>query len=236
MLRRSHYWLALLWVMALGLGPAMAQPVIDQFIAGAQVIAKKECALLVVNFNVRLRYASHFPQNNGDELRISLSLIDLPVTEQRIFRREGVQVINGKLAGIRSAAVDLDQSRGPVLRVQFEHPVSFLVTQSKSFDSIAVAISQKGSPAACQSIVDDQNGGRPPAVPNRKTGADGGPASGSDKNRPFGKISSEDFKVVEASMDEARAAMEKGKFDDLIRLLKKCCGSRKTNTALRRRN
>ncbi len=153
MLRRSHYWLALLWVMALGVGPALAQPVIDQFVAGAQVIAKKECALLVVNFNVRLRYASHFPQNSGDELRISLSLIDLPVTEQRIFRREGVQVINGKLAGIRSAAVDLDQSRGPVLRIQFEHPVSFLVTQSKSFDSIAVAISQKGSPAACNSIV-----------------------------------------------------------------------------------
>ncbi len=221
MLRRSHDWLALLWVLAVGVGPAAAQPVIDQFVAGAQVIAKKECALLVVNFNVRLRYASHFPQNSGDELRISLSLIDLPVTEQRIFRREGVQVVNGNLAGIRSAAVDLDQSRGPVLRIQFEHPVAFLVTQSKSFDSIAVAISQKGSPAACQSIVGDQNGGRPPAVPNRRTGVDGGPVPGSDKTRPFGKISPEDFKVVEASMDEARAAMEKGKFDDSIRLLKK---------------
>ena len=209
MLRRSHYWLALIWVMALGVGSVPAQPVIDQFVAGAQVSAKNGCALLVVNFNVRVRYASHFPQDSGDELRISLSVIDLPVTEQRIFRREGVQVINGKLAGIRSAAVDLDQSRGPVLRIQFEHPVSFSVTQSKSFDSIAVAISQKGPVAACKSIVGDLNGGSVRPVP------------GSDKSRPVGKISPADFKVVEASMDEARAAMESGKYADSIRLLKK---------------
>ena len=91
--------------------PVPAQPVIDEFVSGAQVFAKKDCALLVVKFNVRLRYASHFPSDKGDELRISLHMIDRPAPGlTRLSRREGVRVDNAKLAGIRTVTVDLDQS------------------------------------------------------------------------------------------------------------------------------
>ena len=222
MLRRLRNGLALLWALALGSSPVLAQPVIDEFISGAHVVAKNDCALLVVKFNVRLRYASHFPADKGDELRISLLMIDRPAPGlTRLSRREGVRVDNAKLAGIRSATVDLDQSIGPVLRIQFDHQVAYSVIQSKSFESIAVAISQKGSPAACKSLVGDQIGGAPQAVPGRKPGAVDGPVPDSDKKRPYGKISPEDLKIVEASMDEARAAMQSEKFDESIRLLRK---------------
>ena len=33
MIRRWHYGLALLWVVALGISPALAQPVIDEFVS-----------------------------------------------------------------------------------------------------------------------------------------------------------------------------------------------------------
>ena len=58
-------------------------------------------------------------------------------------------------------------------------------------------------------------------VPGRKPGAVDGAVSGPDKKKSGGKISPEDLKIVEASMDEARAAMQSEKFDESIRLLKK---------------
>ena len=201
-----------LCAVTLGTTSVHAQPVIDEFVYGAQVFAQKECAVLVVKFNVRVRYASHFPPDKGQELRISLRLIDGPRGQPRLSPREGVRVANAQLAGIRSVVLDLDQSIAPVLRVQFEQPVAYTVIQNQSVDSIAVLISQKGSPASCAPLGAEQLGGgnRPPL---------GTP--GADKKRPPGKISQEDLRVIEASMDEARAAMKTEKFDESIRLLTK---------------
>ena len=109
----------------------------------------------------------------------------------------------------------------PYCEIQFERQVAYSVIQSKSFESIAVVISQKGSPAACKLLVGDQIGGATQAVPGRKTGAVDGSVSDADKKRPYGKISPEDLKIVEASMDEARAAMQSEKYDESIRLLRK---------------
>jgi TolA-binding protein len=222
MFRRLKYGFVFLSAVMLAASPAPAQPVIDELVSGAQVIAQKNCALLVVKFNVRLRYTSHFPLDKGDELRISLQLIDRPAVRlPRLSPREGVRVANANLAGIRSVAVDLDQSIGPVLRIQFERPVAFAVSQAKSPDSIAVVIAQKGSPTSCKSLGADQNGVSVQSAPGRKGGTIAGAATGPEKPRPGGKIAPEDLKIAAASMDEARAAMEKGKFDEAIRLLRK---------------
>src|SRR5581483_11065613 len=50
---------------------ASAEPVVDQALADAQMVVQKGCAILKVNFNIRIRYASHFPLERGDELRIT---------------------------------------------------------------------------------------------------------------------------------------------------------------------
>jgi hypothetical protein len=207
--RLRHLLIVLLCASITSANPLRAQPVIDEFVAGARVFAKKECAVLVVKFNVRVRYASHFPQDKGDELRVSLNLIDRPVGLPRLSPREGVRVVDAQLAGIRNVVLDLDRALGPILRVQFERPVAYKVSQSKSFDTIAVLISRGGSPDACASLIADQVG----------TGAQTG-APGSDK-RPAGKISPADLRVVEASMDEARAAMKVRKYNEAIRLFGK---------------
>jgi hypothetical protein len=221
MIRRLHQGAALIWAFALGLGPAPAQPVVDEYVYGAQVFAKKNCALLVVKFHVRMRYASHFPLDKGDELRIQLQPIDRPTGLARLTRREGVRVDNAKLAGIRAVTLDLDRSFNPVLRIQFDRSVAFTAPQINSFETLAIGISQKGSPSSCRTLEGGNSGGATQIVPDRKPANDKSRESGQGSGKSGSEISRADLKVVEASMDEARAAMHAGKFEESIRRFKK---------------
>ena len=69
-------WLLLAAATLGALRPASAQPVVDRALASAQVAVQGDCAILKVNFNIRIRYASHFPLDHGEELRISVNPID----------------------------------------------------------------------------------------------------------------------------------------------------------------
>jgi hypothetical protein len=65
--------LAVAGVTLFALRSAFAQPVVDQALSDAQLVSQKGCALLKVNFNIRIRYAGHFPISRGDELRITVN-------------------------------------------------------------------------------------------------------------------------------------------------------------------
>jgi hypothetical protein len=159
---------------ASGISFATAQPVIDQFVAGAQVVAKKECALLTVNFNTRLQYAGHVPSDKGDELRVTLTLIDREaLTARRLSPREGVRVDNAQLAGIRAVTLDLDRASSPILRIQFERPLSFKVVQIGTFEGIGVLISLAGSPANCSMESFGRTGGSSKGTVLRHRSLDG---------------------------------------------------------------
>ncbi len=198
-----------------------AQPVIDQFVSNAELVTTKDCSLLRVNFHVRVRYTGHFPPDRGNQLRISLQLIDRDsVDDGRIFRREGVRVDNAAAAGIQSVALDLDQSSGPVLQIQFLRPVSYQVVQSGSFESVAVAIAKTGSAASC--VAGSDAGKTTDRNSQRQSGStDGTGASVRAKPMQAAKLSQADTKTVEASMDEARDAIKKGNFAQAIDILKK---------------
>jgi len=58
---RRSLALALAGSMLVTLRPASAQPVVDQALADAQLAVQNGCVILRVNFNFRIRYASHFP-------------------------------------------------------------------------------------------------------------------------------------------------------------------------------
>lgn len=179
-----------------------AQPVIDQFVSNADLTTAGNCSLLRVNFHVRVRYLGHFPQDHGDQLRVTLQLIDGPAgVGGRLSRREGIRLDNPAAAGIQSAFLGLDEADGPVLHVLFARPVSFQVVQSGSFDSVAIVIARKGSAAACKI----------------------GGLAGSVRDAPgrTGKLGAADIRVVEASMDEARAALRKGNYAAAAAILRK---------------
>lgn len=189
-----------------------AEPVIDQLASGARVSATNGCALLMVYFHVRVRYIGHFPQQHGEELRISLQPIDPSLLGQlRQVRREGVLVDDASLAGVQAVTVTLDDAAavGPTLRIQFNRPVAYDVGQFGSFDSIAVALPRPGSSATCK-VSDFENSNA--AYPN---------GSANSKQDPGGSVSSANMKFIEASMDEARYAIKKGRFSEAIALLQK---------------
>ena len=203
-------------------GGTHAQPVIDQFVSNAELVTTKDCSLLRVNFHVRVRYTGHFPPDRGNQLRISLQLIDRDsVDDGRIFRREGVRVDNAAAAGIQSVALDLDQSSGPVLQIQFLRPVSYQVVQSGSFE-IDRRCNCENWFGRCM-----RGGERRGERQSTKT-ADGNadPAGGTGtsvraKSTEAGNLPQADTKIVEASMDEARDAIKKGNFAQAIEILKK---------------
>lgn len=193
---------ALLLALAPSITSTQAQPVIDQFVSNADLTTSGNCSLLRVNFHVRVRYLGHFPPDRGDQLRVTLQLIDRDAgVGGRLFRREGIRLENAASAGIQSVFLGLDEADGPVLHVLFARSASYHVVQSGGFDSVAVVIARKGSAATCKI------GGF--ATPARE---------GAGR---AGKLRETDVRAIDASMDEARAAIRKGNFAGAAALLRK---------------
>ena len=94
---RQFLALALAGSTLVALRPASAQPVVDQGLRDAQVAVQTGCTILKVNFNFRIRYASHFPLDRGDELRITVNPIDRNQAAALLtLRREAATVPDGK--------------------------------------------------------------------------------------------------------------------------------------------
>jgi tetratricopeptide (TPR) repeat protein len=199
MISLGHYRsLAFLLVGATLFAPrsASAEPVIDQALADAQIAVQKSCTILKVNFNFRIRYASHFPLDRSDELRVTVNSIDRnQATALSTLKREAATVPDGKRSGINSIVLENGNPTGPVLRINFDRPVAYQVAPGSDALSIVVAIAGAKPSAACKPIFP----GSAFAIP-----------SGGMPNRSMGKISDQDLRSVAAWMDEGRAALQKG--------------------------
>jgi tetratricopeptide (TPR) repeat protein len=210
---------AVVALCALAATNVRAQPVTDQFVSNADLTNVGNCSLLRINFHVRVRYVGHFPQDRGEQLRVSLQLVDREaLAERRLVPREGVRLENAGPSGIRSVELALDQADGPILIIQFASPLAFQVVQSGSFESIALIVSRKGPVSACKIGVP----GKPHDVNDRgQRGATLGTGAPVRKGSgPAQALSAADERIVEASMDESRAAIRKGKPVQAIEILK----------------
>jgi tetratricopeptide (TPR) repeat protein len=200
---------ALLWAALPGSDLALAQPVLDLALSDAQLVTKKGCEILKVNFNIRIRYASHFPIDRGEDLRISINPIDRDqVIALQLLKREAVRPPDSKLVGIKAIDFETRQASGSVLRILFDRPVAYQVAQSADVQSIVVAIAGANPSAACR-----------PEYPG--DAAVPGAAAGRPADNPPGKISDADLRSAAAALDEARAVLKTGNFDGAIRLLTK---------------
>jgi len=206
--------------------PARAEPVIDRALSGVRLLTSPSCVVVKIEFNLRIRYASHFPTETGDELRISVRAIDPgEAAALAIVRREALRAPDSALASIKAIDFEADQPNGPILRIQFHHPVFYQVAQGPDFESIVIAVSGKRPRAGCK-----------PVFPSRlgwdATVSSEGPAPGTSpqsqpapapvvrpKDRPGGQLTEAELRAVAASMDEARAAIRKSRFVQAVRLL-----------------
>jgi len=213
--------LAVAAMTLLALRPAVAQAVADRILAGVQLAVQTDCAILKVDFNIRIRYASHFPLEGGNELRIRVTPADRNKAAAAALTpllHEDVAVPDGRQAGINAVNVE---TRGPdelVLRIRFDHAVAYQVAPDSETRSIVIAIAGAGPSEACRPVF-------PAAAPTASaaTGQHGADARATIQpgNRSAGTISQADLRVAAASMDEGRAALKRNNPGAAIRLFTK---------------
>jgi tetratricopeptide (TPR) repeat protein len=210
--------LALAGSTLFALRPASAQPVVDQTLADAQLAVQNGCAILKVNFNIRIRYADHFPLDRGDELRITVNPIDRNQAAALALltsRREAATVPDGKLAGIKAIDLETHNPAGPVLRILFDRVVAYQVAPSSDTHSIVVAIAGAKPSATCQPIFPEAAYTASPVGDRRDSDTI------RPKDRSAGTISDSDLRAVAAWMDEGRAALKRNNLGGAIQLFTK---------------
>jgi hypothetical protein len=205
----------------LALRPASAQPVVDRALATAQVAIQGACAILKINFNIRIRYASHFPLDRGEELRITVNPVDRNRAADLALLasgREAVTVPDGTLAGIKAIDFDTQNPTGPELRVHFDRALDYQVAAGRDAQSIVVAIARAKGPTVCQPIFPAAAPGAPPANATRVSE---GNATVRSKSASAGTVSDSDLRAVAASMDEGRTALKHNNLGSAIQLFAK---------------
>jgi len=123
--------------------PAVAQTVQDRFLSRVTAQEDGACARVSVEFNVPVRYTSHFPEQRGRELRIAVqplnfnrsSLSTGPATES-------VRPPKSDIAGIQQIAYDVADPSGPTLVLQFDHEASWTVASDNNVSRIIVSVSR----------------------------------------------------------------------------------------------
>jgi hypothetical protein len=201
------------------LHPASAQPVDDQALQDAQLAVQKSCAILKVNFTFRVRYASHFPLDRGDELWITVNAIDRnQAAALTTLMREAATVPDAKLHGIKAITFETQHPTGPVLRILFDHPVAYKVAAGVDAQSIIIAIAGAKPSPTCSPVFPGAasttiaiGGGR-----NLPPSATSGP-----ETRPAGTISESDLRAVAGWMDEGRAALRHNNPAGAIQIFRK---------------
>jgi tetratricopeptide (TPR) repeat protein len=198
--------LTLVGAVLFGLRSAPAQPVLDLALSDAQLAIRNACAVLKVNFNIRIRYANHFPISSGNELRVTVNPVDRAEAEALLtLKREAARVPrDGKLAGIKAIDFETRYPMGPVLRIVFDHPVSYRVAPGLDTQSIVVAIAGAKPSASCQ--------------PKFPASVDVIHRIADPSGRSPGKISDANLRAVAAWVDEGRAALKKNDFSGAIQL------------------
>ncbi|MFZ0852770.1 MAG: tetratricopeptide repeat protein [Hyphomicrobiaceae bacterium] len=213
--------------------PVAAEPVLDRALSGLRLFSPSpSCTVVKVEFNFRIRYVSHFPLSTSDELTINVRAIDpTQAAALAVLRREALRAPNHAGAAIRAIDFELDQPAGPVLRVQFLHPVAYQVAPGSDFESLVIAIAGRTAQAGCRPVFPSRIGAgwdttiahgdgaasRHPAKPGLPLPA----PPGRPKERPAGGLTAADLSAVAAAMDEARAALKKGNYAQAMQLLTK---------------
>jgi hypothetical protein len=209
-----RWFLVLAASTLLASGPASAQPVVDRALATAQVAVQGACAILKINFNVRIRYASHFPLDRGEELRIMVNPIDRGQATDLallISRRDAVTVPDGTLAGVKAIDFETQDPSGPALRIHFDRALDYQVAAGPDSRSIVVAIARAKRATPCQ-----------PAFPAAASGTPPGNATPAQpKGASVGTVSDSDLRAVAASIDEGRASLKHNNLGSAIQLFAK---------------
>ena len=131
--------LALLSAISLKAQPTGGRILSDITITGGDV-----CKVAHIGFSFPIRYINHFPQTEGQEVRIQLKPVTVsPMDAQDLTDREAFSPVDGATL-LNSVTFEGDMAGGPYLTLQFSASARLTVAQGTDFRSIRVAFHAPG--------------------------------------------------------------------------------------------
>jgi len=125
---------------------AFAQSVQDRTLSKVTAQESGACSTVTVEFNVPVRYTSHFPETSGRELRIAVQPLSFNRGNvSRSFGTESVRPPSSKITGIQQITYDLGGAAGPTLVLQFDHDAHWSVQSGKDVQQIVIHIARGDS-------------------------------------------------------------------------------------------
>jgi len=117
-----------------------AQPTGGRILSDITISGSAECKTARITFNFPIRYVAHFPQKEGNELRIQLKLLTIsPSQELAVLSREAFSPEDDS-ALLNNVTYEGDTTGGgPYLSLQFSRTAYFTVAQGTDFRSMNVS-------------------------------------------------------------------------------------------------
>lgn len=121
---------------------AYAQTVSDRFLSRVTAQENGACATVSIDFNVPVRYTSHFPERSGRELRIGVQPLNFNRGSlSTALATENLRPPVSAVAGIQRIQYDVSDPAGPTLVIQFDHDASWEVKADKTVTRLVVTVS-----------------------------------------------------------------------------------------------
>lgn len=121
---------------------AYAQTVSDRYLSSVTAQENGACATVNIEFNVPIRYTSHFPDRSGRELRIGVQPLNFNRSSlSTALAAESVRPPASAVAGIQRITYDVSDPAGPTLVIQFDHDATWQVEADKRITRLVVTVS-----------------------------------------------------------------------------------------------
>jgi hypothetical protein len=196
-----------------------AEPVTDQLLSNVSVAETGPCAVVRIDFNVKVQYLNHFPLASGDELRIQVNPLDKLSGDRRpVGTLEALRAPSSAQASIHGIELE-SKGQTSALTIFFKRTVAFKVAQGLDFKSVVIAISSPKTPGSCEPVIGagDPSAGLRGSItaPGRVKDAKDAKAA---KEAAAGPLTGD---RLEAVLVEARTEIEKSNFDRAVQLATK---------------
>ncbi|MCO6413319.1 MAG: hypothetical protein J5I92_11280 [Thiogranum sp.] len=118
-----------------------APPVRDKVLADVEIIKSDGNLVIEVHFSFPLRYRSHFPLDQGDELRIRLEPLLVPPSDlDALFQREAVTPQYTDSVALDQVIYEGDIEGGPYLTVRFTRDARYEVIAGADYRSVRIVV------------------------------------------------------------------------------------------------
>ena len=152
--RRTHAFSGMLVSAALAAclplgwsGVSHAQPVSNRVLSGYQIASGGGCSIYKINFNLRIRYDSHFPVTSGNQLRILFRPVDpREFVIEGGYQREALRPPQDRPTGIKAIEYEARIAESPSLTIVFDRPVQFSAVGGADFQSLIVSVGKGCEP------------------------------------------------------------------------------------------